>query len=550
MTSRQGSGTVVRRRPPPGPRRHPHRRALRHRARASTWRPATRPTPRTCHPSPSTWPPSSPAAAGPGVEPLGLPALRERPGRPPQRPGPDDRRRQVHVTAGGAPGHGPGRRRPGRPGRRQSPSRSTSYPGIFDIIDALGRPAGPGRGRRRRACCPRTSTGCWARSAGRCCYVQNGPHNPTGRVARPGRLRALARVLDAHDTTVVEDSALAELTFAGRVRPELADLCRRAVVVGIGSFSKVAWGGLRIGWLRAPAPFVAAHHVPAPGQRHRLLGAGPADGPRAPPPPRRPGRHTVGPPWPRRVARARGRLAVELPELEGVATPPAGRCCGPSCPVGRHLRLRPAGRPPRGPRGAGQHRHPDPGPERPRPHLRRPGVGHRRGGHPPPGPGLAGARRRTRRRPRPPCWAEGYVADGPAARAARRGRDRSISSPRMPLQHRAEEGCRRSGGASPGGPRPSRSSTSPRSTQGAWSRPSRSPRSKVTASSGRRARCGPCAAAWPGPAARSGPAGRSTRPGPRSSGSASRGTARLIRLEPLGVAAQVVDAGEQGDALA
>ena len=27
-------------------------------------------------------------------------------------------------------------------------------------------------------------------------------------------------------------------------------------MVSVGSFSKVAWGGLRVGWLRAPAPFV------------------------------------------------------------------------------------------------------------------------------------------------------------------------------------------------------------------------------------------------------------------------------------------------------
>ena len=54
----------------------------------------------------------------------------------------------------------------------------------------------------------------------------------------------------------MEDVALADLSFGGRVRPELADLCRRAVVVTVGSFSKVAWGGLRIGWLRAPAPLV------------------------------------------------------------------------------------------------------------------------------------------------------------------------------------------------------------------------------------------------------------------------------------------------------
>lgn len=54
-------------------------------------------------------------------------------------------------------------------------------------------------------------------------------------------------MLDRHDTTVIEDSALADLAFAGRVRPELTDLCRRAVVISVGSFSKVAWGGLRLG---------------------------------------------------------------------------------------------------------------------------------------------------------------------------------------------------------------------------------------------------------------------------------------------------------------
>ncbi|MDQ6613488.1 MAG: hypothetical protein M3083_01675 [Actinomycetota bacterium] len=54
----------------------------------------------------------------------------------------------------------------------------------------------------------------------------------------------------------MEDCALAELAFAGRVRPELADLCRRSVVASVGSFSKVAWGGLRIGCLRAPAPLI------------------------------------------------------------------------------------------------------------------------------------------------------------------------------------------------------------------------------------------------------------------------------------------------------
>jgi DNA-binding transcriptional MocR family regulator len=36
----------------------------------------------------------------------------------------------------------------------------------------------------------------------------------------------------------------------------LAALCRRATVVTLGSIGKVAWGGLRIGWLFGPVPLV------------------------------------------------------------------------------------------------------------------------------------------------------------------------------------------------------------------------------------------------------------------------------------------------------
>jgi DNA-binding transcriptional MocR family regulator len=64
-------------------------------------------------------------------------------------------------------------------------------------------------------------------------------------------------VLDQHpEVLVVEDTTLADLGFGGRVGPELADLCRTATVATAGSFSQVAWAGLRMGWLRAPAPLV------------------------------------------------------------------------------------------------------------------------------------------------------------------------------------------------------------------------------------------------------------------------------------------------------
>ena len=161
---------------------------------------------------------------------------------------------QVHVTAGAHQAISLAVSALAGPGDTVA-VEETSYPGIFDIIDALGAQAVPVR-TDAAGLVPEHLDEVLSTHRPALAYLQNGPHNPTGRVPSPGRLRELARVLDGRDTTVVEDSALAELTFAGRVRPELGDLCQRAVVLGIGSFSKVAWGGLRVGWLRAPAPVI------------------------------------------------------------------------------------------------------------------------------------------------------------------------------------------------------------------------------------------------------------------------------------------------------
>ncbi len=253
IESRQGSGTVVR-------SRHAHASPGTRIAEHFSGSPgidlaAGNP------PDPSHLPPISldvadllASGGGPGVQPLGLPALRaalaERHGETGRLTDVD----QIHVTAGAHQAIALAVGALGGPGRTVA-VEDTSYPGIFDIIDAIGArpvPVACDRGGLLPEHLDRALT----EHRPPVLYVQSGPHNPVGRVPAPGRLRALAEVLDRHDTVVVEDCALAELTFEGRVRPELADLCRRAVVVSVGSFSKVAWAGLRIGWLRAPAPLV------------------------------------------------------------------------------------------------------------------------------------------------------------------------------------------------------------------------------------------------------------------------------------------------------
>jgi DNA-binding transcriptional MocR family regulator len=81
-------------------------------------------------------------------------------------------------------------------------------------------------------------------------------HNPTGRVLDPGRRQALARALDRLEMTAVEDNTLADLAYDEARPPSLAALCRKALVVTVETTSKVAWGGLRVGWLRAPSPVI------------------------------------------------------------------------------------------------------------------------------------------------------------------------------------------------------------------------------------------------------------------------------------------------------
>jgi DNA-binding transcriptional MocR family regulator len=191
---------------------------------------------------------------GPGVRPLGLEVLRQALADRHVRDGLLTEIAQIHVTAGA----------------HQATSlvvgactnsgdlvavEDTSYPGIFDIIESVGARALP-LATDGAGVLPEVLDHALATHRPKVLYLQSGPHNPTGRAPAPGRLRDLASILDRHDSVIVEDSALADLTFRGRVRPELANLCRHAVVASVGSFSKVGWGGLRIGWMRAPAPLI------------------------------------------------------------------------------------------------------------------------------------------------------------------------------------------------------------------------------------------------------------------------------------------------------
>jgi DNA-binding transcriptional MocR family regulator len=192
---------------------------------------------------------------GPGMYPLGLPAMREAVAEHLRRTtGRHTDPEQVHITAGAHQamalmvGCLTG---PTRPLVVEQPN----YPGIFDIADGVGTEVVAVRGDEAGIDPEALERIVRDRNPG-AIYVQAGPHNPTGRVARKVRVERIAEIVDRAGMAVIEDNTLGPLAFDGRPHPLLADLCRTATVVSVGSMSKVAWAGLRIGWLVAPAPLV------------------------------------------------------------------------------------------------------------------------------------------------------------------------------------------------------------------------------------------------------------------------------------------------------
>jgi DNA-binding transcriptional MocR family regulator len=102
-------------------------------------------------------------------------------------------------------------------------------------------------------------------------YLMPTGHNPAGTVMPLLRRQALAAIADAGRVTVIEDLTLADLTLgtigvpgafadprqaAPPAPPPLAALSTR--VIAVGSVSKVLWGGLRVGWIRAAEPLRSA----------------------------------------------------------------------------------------------------------------------------------------------------------------------------------------------------------------------------------------------------------------------------------------------------
>lgn len=87
-------------------------------------------------------------------------------------------------------------------------------------------------------------------------YVVTAFHNPTGTVLPPAERARVARAAADAGVPLIDDEVLTDLGFPGHPAPEPMAVHGPDVLM-IGSLSKVVWGGLRVGWVRAPHAVVA-----------------------------------------------------------------------------------------------------------------------------------------------------------------------------------------------------------------------------------------------------------------------------------------------------
>ncbi|WGX98162.1 PLP-dependent aminotransferase family protein [Nocardioides sp. L-11A] len=82
-------------------------------------------------------------------------------------------------------------------------------------------------------------------------------HNPTGAQLTLGRRRRLAELAHDLQVPVVENIALAGLHLGDTpLLPPIASFSPDRWILTVGSFSKVVWAGLRIGWVRSSEPTI------------------------------------------------------------------------------------------------------------------------------------------------------------------------------------------------------------------------------------------------------------------------------------------------------
>ncbi|MDT3443216.1 MULTISPECIES: PLP-dependent aminotransferase family protein [unclassified Pseudofrankia] len=184
-----------------------------------------------------------------GYHPMGHPALRRAIAERYQRRGVPTAPDRVLVTSGGQQALSLLARALLRPGDRVLVETPT-YPGALEAFREQGAlPRGLPVGLDGLAAAAAEHRSALA-------YVIASFHNPTGAVLPTLRRQRLARTAAAAGVALIDDEALADLGFPGAQQPPPPLAAHDDQVITIGSLSKAVWGGLRIGWVRAPVPLI------------------------------------------------------------------------------------------------------------------------------------------------------------------------------------------------------------------------------------------------------------------------------------------------------
>jgi DNA-binding transcriptional MocR family regulator len=183
--------------------------------------------------------------------PAGLPALRERIAARYAKAGIPTTAENIIVTTGSQQGLSLAACLFVRPGE----TVAIEQPTFFVALDAFRT-----LGTRLRAFAPgftdRSLQQEMANSSFRALYCTPTFQNPTGHVMPETARRNLVSLAREHDVPVLEDCALEALTFGGPTPRSLAYFDSENVV-SVGSFSKIFWPGMRVGWIRASKSIVA-----------------------------------------------------------------------------------------------------------------------------------------------------------------------------------------------------------------------------------------------------------------------------------------------------
>ncbi|PVZ11762.1 GntR family transcriptional regulator [Actinomycetospora cinnamomea] len=196
--------------------------------------------------------------AGTGYDVLGLPALREGIAARLSDQGLHTSPDEVMVTAGAQHAHALVARALVRPGDRVLLEQPT-YPGAIDLVRHVSaRPVPVAMGERdgRPGWDVEAMAAAMRAGAPALAYLVADHQNPTGAVMSAETRAAVVAAAGRHGVPIVVDDCLREMWLDAPGPPPLGAYAAAAgggtPVITTGSLSKTVWGGLRIGWMRAP----------------------------------------------------------------------------------------------------------------------------------------------------------------------------------------------------------------------------------------------------------------------------------------------------------